>query len=96
MATVGGDTFGPDEVAIIRLMAEQLALRHEALRDLAQAIQVARDALQPLADSRPVSGPAQRALVTMALMSLGQASAAVEELDIVARETRQFTEGATK
>ena len=96
MATVGGDTFGPNEAAIIRLMAEQLALRHEVLRDLAQAIQVARDALQPLADSRPVSGPAQRALVTMALMSLGQASAAVEELEIVARETRQFTEGATR
>lgn len=92
MATVGGDTFGPNEEALIRAMAEALALRHEALRDLAQAIQVARDALQPLADNRPVSGPAQRALVTMALMSLGQASEAIDELTVVARETRQFTE----
>lgn len=86
-----GDTFGSDEVEIIRLLAGELAIKHEALRNLAQAIQVARDALQPLADNRPVSGPAQRALVTVALMSLGQASGAIDELEDVARETRQFT-----
>ena len=96
MATAGGDTFGSDEVEIIRAMAQALALRHEALRDLAQAIQVTRDALQPLADNRPVSGPAQRALVTMALMALGQASEAIDELEDVARDTRQFTEEPRK
>lgn len=79
-----GDTFGPNEAAVVRLLAEAAAVKYEALRDLSQAIAVARDALQPLADNRPVSGPAQRALVTMALMSLGQAAEAIRELEVVA------------
>lgn len=96
MATAGGDTFGPDEVEIVRLLAEQVALRHEALRDLAQAIQVAHDALKPLADNRPLSGPALRALATIAIMALGQATAAVDELEFVARETSIYNTGATR
>lgn len=52
------------------------------------AVQVASDALQPLADKRPVSVPAQRALVTIALMSLGQAARAIEELEVVARDVK--------
>lgn len=52
------------------------------------AVQVASDALQPLSDKRPVSVPAQRALVTIALMSLGQAARAIEELEVVARDVK--------
>ncbi len=77
----------PDEPQLIPLLAELLAMKQGALRDLAQAVQVASDALQPLADRRPVSGPAQRALVTIALVSLGQASEALEELEVVVRES---------
>lgn len=75
------------EAAMVILLTEQaaqLVIKQEALRNLAQAVQVAQDALRPLSDSRPVSGPAQRSLVTIALMSLGQASAALEELEAVA------------
>jgi hypothetical protein len=64
-----------------------LAIKQGALRDLAQALQVANDALQPLADRRPVSGPAQRALVTIALVSIGQAAEALDALEDIAGET---------
>ena len=78
--------------ALLTALARQAALKHEALRDLAQAIQVAQDALQPLADNRPVSGPAQRAMIVIALMSLGQASEAVADLDDVADAMAQIFE----
>lgn len=78
---------------LLPLLAELLAVKQDALRDLLQAVQVASDALQPLADKRPVSVPAQRALVTIALMSLGQAAEAIEELEVVAEKTkRRITE----
>ena len=76
-----------DSVKLLPLLAEMLAMKQGAMRDLAQALQVASDALQPLADRRPVSGPAQRALVTIALVSLGQAAEALGELEIIAGET---------
>lgn len=88
-----------DMTALAVLLAEQaaqLTVKHEALRNLAQAIQVAQDALRPLADNRPVSGPALRSLVTIALMSLGQASEAVEELEEVAGSPQIFAEGAPR
>ena len=69
---------------LLALLAELLAMKRESLRELGQAIEVAGDALQPLADNQPVSGPAQRALVTIALMSLGQAREALKELEVVA------------
>ena len=75
--------------ALLPLLAELLAVKQDALRDLLQAVQVASDALQPLADKRPVSVPAQRALVTIALMSLGQAAEAIEELEVVAEKTKR-------
>lgn len=75
--------------ALLPLLAELLAVKQDALRDLLQAVQVASDALQPLADKRPVSMPAQRALVTIALMSLGQAAEAIEELEVVAEKTKR-------
>ncbi|MCA9868489.1 MAG: hypothetical protein KIS95_14435 [Anaerolineae bacterium] len=74
--------------ALLPLLAELLAVKQDALRNLLQAVQVASDALQPLADKRPVSVPAQRALVTIALMSLGQAARAIEELEVVARDVK--------
>ena len=74
--------------ALLPLLAELLAVKQDALRDLLQAVQVSSDALQPLVDRRPVSGPAQRALVTIALMSLGQAAEAIEELEVVARNAK--------
>ena len=74
---------------LLPLLAELLAVKQDALRDLLQAVQVASDALQPLADKRPVSVPAQRALVTIALMSLGQAAEAIEELEVVAEKTKR-------
>ncbi len=77
----------PDSAELVPLLADMLAMKQGALRDLAQALQVASDALQPLADRRPVSGPAQRALVTIALVSLGQAAEALDELEIIAGET---------
>lgn len=77
------DRAEPGVDALLALLAEMLAMKQEAIRSLVQAILVARDALQPLADNRPVSGPAQRALVTIALMSLGQASDALAELEVV-------------
>lgn len=79
--------FTPDSTQLVPLLADMLAMKQGALRDLAQALQVASDALQPLADRRPVSGPAQRALVTIALVSLGQAAEALVELEIIAGET---------
>lgn len=84
----GEATRNPAETgALLALLAEMLAVKQEAMRDLSQAIDVARDAMQPLADNRPVSGPAQRALVTIALMSLGQASEALNELEGVMQES---------
>ena len=74
--------------ALLPLLAELLAVKQDALRNLLQAVQVASDALQPRADKRPVSVPAQRALVTIALMSLGQAARAIEELEVVARDVK--------
>ena len=75
--------------ALLPLLAELLTVKQDALRNLLQAVQVASDALQPLADKRPVSGPAQRALVTIALMSLGQAAEAIEELEVGAEKTKR-------
>lgn len=72
------------------LLAEQLTLKGEALRSLAQALDVARDALSPLAAGRPVSGPAARSLVTIAMMALGQAVEATEELEVVATKTKRI------
>ncbi len=80
-----------DAVRLAALLAEQLALRGEALRNLAQALEVACDALAPLAAAaRPISGPALRSLVTIALMALGQAGEAVEELEVVATQTKRL------
>lgn len=80
----GEATREPSETGpLLVLLAEMLAVKQEALRNLIQAVLVAQDALRPLAANRPVSGPAQRALVTIALMSLGQASEALEELEVV-------------
>ena len=76
-----------DTDALLLVLADLLALKQGALRDLMQARKVANDALQPLAGNRPVSGPAQHALVTIALMSLGQASDALEELEVVVKES---------
>ena len=76
-----------DDALLVELLVELLGMKQGALRDLAQAVQVANDALRPLAEKRPVSGPAQRALVTIALVSLGQASEALEELEVVVRES---------
>ena len=73
-----------ESATLLALLAELLAMKRESLRELVQTIEVAGDALQPLADSKPVSGPAQRALVTIALMSLGQAREALKELEAVA------------
>lgn len=73
-----------DQGPLLALLAESLAMKRESLRELVQAIEVAGDALQPLAENKPVSGPAQRALVTIALMSLGQAREALKELEAVA------------
>lgn len=70
--------------ALLTVLNEMLAMKQEALRSLKQAVEVAKDALLPLSENRPLSGPAQRALVTIALMSLGQADEALEELDGVA------------
>lgn len=78
---------GANEIELMPLLAEMLAIKQGALRDLAQALQVANDALQPLADRRPVSGPAQRALVTIALVSIGQAAEALDALEDIAGET---------
>lgn len=75
-----------DVDALLPLLADMVAMKQEAIRSLVQAVLVAKDALQPLADNRPVSGPAQRALVTIALMSLGQASDALAELEVVMKE----------
>lgn len=72
--------------ALVSLLADLLAMKQDALRDLYQAVTVATDALQPLTDSRPVSGAAQRALVTIALVSLGQAAEALEDLQVVAKQ----------
>lgn len=85
---MGNEVFSPaDDTHLVALLMELLGMKQGALRDLAQAVQVANDALRPLADRKPVSGPAQRALVTIALVSLGQASAALGELDVVVRES---------
>ena len=88
MGTVAEETRpGAESAALVALLAEQVALKHESLQSLFQAIAVARDALQPLADNRLVSGPAQRSLVTIALMSLGQAAEALMELESVVTRT---------
>ena len=79
-----------EAVRVATLLAEPLALRGEALRSLAQALDVARDALSPLAAGRPVSGPAARSLVTIAMMALGQAVEATEELEVVATKTERI------
>lgn len=76
-----GNVHVPNDAGLVPLLAELLGVKQGALRDLAQAVQVASDALQPLVDRKPVSGPAQRALVTIALVSLGQAAEALEELN---------------
>lgn len=81
-----------DLAALATMLAEQVGMKREALRNLHQAVQVAQDALQPLADNKPVSGPAQRALVTIALMSLGQAWEAITELEVVASGAIQIFE----
>ena len=81
-----------DSAALVALLAEQVGMKREALRSLVQAIQVAQDALEPLANNRPVSGPAQRSLVTIALMSLGQAWEALAELEVVANGAIQIIE----
>ena len=75
-----------DYDALLALLGELLDVKQEAFGDLARAVTVAIDALRPLADNKPLSGPAQRALVTMALMSLGQAEEALEKLEVVVRE----------
>jgi len=65
---------------LLSTLMELLDVKQEAFRDLGRALVVARDTLQPLADNKPLSMPAQRALVTMALMSLSQAAEAFDEL----------------
>lgn len=85
-----GEGQGIEGEALLNLLAELLATKQDALRDLRQAVQVANDALQPLADRKPVSVPAQRSLVTIALMALGQADEALEELGVVAKESGAY------
>lgn len=76
-------TTGTD-AQLVAVLAEQAAVKQEAVRDLVRAIEVAQDALQPLADNRPVSGPALRALVTIAVVSLAQAREALVALEAIA------------
>ena len=57
---------------------------------LAEGLGVAREALSPLAAGRPVSGPAARSLGTIAMMALGQAGEATEELEVVATKTKRI------
>lgn len=81
--------------ALLAVLAELLDLKQEAFKDLGRALIVAQDTLQPLAENKPLSVPAQRALVTMALMSLSQAAEAFNELSSVAesRERLRRTQG---
>lgn len=65
---------------LVTTLMELLDVKQEAFRDLGRALDVAQDALQPLADNKPLSGPAQRALAKMALMSLRQAADAFDQL----------------
>ncbi len=81
---------GVEGEALLGLLADLLATKQDALRDLSQAVQVASDALQPLAEKKPVSVAGQRALVTIALMSLGQATEALEALGIVVKESGAY------
>lgn len=76
-------TTGTD-AQLVAVLAEQAAVKQEAVRDLVRAIEVAQDALQPLADNQPVSGPALRALVTIAVVSLAQAREALVALEAIA------------
>ncbi len=78
---IGGPAI--NDAALLALLADAVVMKTEARRELAQALSVARDALRPLADNVPVSGPAQRAMVTIALMALGQAQAALKALEDV-------------
>lgn len=75
-------TTGTD-AQLVAVLAEQAAVKQEAVRDLVRAIEVAQDALQPLADNQPVSGPALRALVTIAVVSLAQAREALVALEAI-------------
>lgn len=78
--TQGLSTNSQGEAVLLSPLMELLDVKQEAFRDLGRALVVARDTLQPLADNKPLSMPAQRALVTMALMSLSQAAEAFDEL----------------
>ena len=78
---------------LLAVLVELLDMKQEAFRDLGRALVVARDTLQPLADNKPLSGPAQRALVTMALMSLSQASAALDELAAMSESSNDIKAG---
>lgn len=78
--TQGLSTNSQGEAVLLSTLMELLDVKQEAFRDLGRALVVARDTLQPLADNKPLSMPAQRALVTMALMSLSQAAEAFDEL----------------
>lgn len=78
--TQGLSTNSQGEAVLLSTLMELLDAKQEAFRDLGRALVVARDTLQPLADNKPLSMPAQRALVTMALMSLSQAAEAFDEL----------------
>lgn len=70
----------PGQEVLVSTLLELLDVKQEAFRDLGRALDVAQDTLQPLADNKPLSLPAQRALVTMALMSLRQAADAFDQL----------------
>lgn len=78
--TQGLSTNSQGEAVLLSTLMELLDVKQEAFRDLGRALVVARDTLQPLADNKPLSMPAQRALVTMSLMSLSQAAEAFDEL----------------
>lgn len=78
--TQGLSTNSQGEAVLLSTLMELLDAKQEAFRDLGRALVVARDTLQPLADNKPLSMPAQRALVTMSLMSLSQAAEAFDEL----------------
>ncbi len=75
-------TTGTDAL-VVAVLAEQAAVKQEAVRDLVRAIEVAQDALEPLAGNQPVSGPALRALVTIAVVSLAQAREALVALGAI-------------